>query len=240
MSGTGPVGQRRRTRAFAVLALLSAIIAVVAVVYAAAQTQLPRSTATSLEPDQRPVAVIVGDESASTVGDGSSWPEKLAAEAGWRLIDFTQAGSGYLTIPTPDECGFVACTALFQGIPQVAALKPDIVLISAGARDLASDAAQLDGVIAATFGQYRLSFPETPIVVVTPFTSNDSDSADVVDLSARIVAAAETFGFITVPDVQQGLANDPALFDGDRLAPSGIARVESAVAAELRVRGLLP
>lgn len=239
MSAPAPGRESGRVRSFAILAVAAGLVAAGSAVYAATREPGPQSIPASGGLTGEPLAIVVGDESGAAAGDGTSWTEQLAELYGWQLIDFTEPGSGYATIPTT-ECAFVACTAVFQVLPQVVALNPDVVIISAGLHDIRTEAVGLTGVVEATLAQLRTSLPGVPIVVVTPFSPVVDEQTSLAELDAQLVDSGQRVTVTVLPGVQDQLLARPCSLDEDGLTAAGDDFLRELVVSELRLRGLIP
>ncbi|ASR34132.1 lysophospholipase [Prauserella marina] len=188
--------------------------------------------------------VALGDSQTEGLGDGNEldgyrgWADRLAE----RLAG-DNPGLGYANLAVR---GKLAAEVHAEQLAPALALRPDLATVMAGMNDLIRggfDAARVVGHIEAMFAELTgagatvvtVTFPDigkiTPLA--TPLRSR------VLDLNARIIAAAARHDVLVVDTYPHAVTTDDRLWSADRLhvSPLGHARITSAVAKALSLPG---
>lgn len=178
-------------------------------------------------------AVFIGDSFAA--GKGASTPAKrwstlVSGAKGWTEVNLAHARTGYAKQGAPRSCGTKRCPAYVDLVAQVAAAKPDVVVISGGANDLTVPAATRDGVARSTVVALRAKLPQAKILVVNPWW--DLRPADPQLAAYRtVLKSATTAARATWLDTRQPLAGHRELMtaDGFQANDAGHAALAAAV-----------
>ncbi|MFD9905963.1 SGNH/GDSL hydrolase family protein [Streptomyces sp. NPDC059063] len=188
--------------------------------------------------------VAVGDSRTEGLGDGDErrgyrgWADRLAEILAAGRPDFAYANlavRGRLTEQVKDE-----------QLGPALALKPDLVTVVAGVDDLVGpgyDAARTARAMEEMFAELTgagarvvtVTFPD--IGRIAPLAR--SAKARVVDLNARVRAAADRHGVVVLDLFPLRITADPRLWCRDRMhaSPVGHARIAAAVADALGIAG---
>ncbi|MEI5099892.1 SGNH/GDSL hydrolase family protein [Streptomyces sp. PmtG] len=188
--------------------------------------------------------VAVGDSRTEGIGDGDEdrgyrgWADRLAEIlASWHP-DFAYANLAVR--------GRVAEQVRDEQLAPALALKPDLATVVAGVDDLVSpgyDAARTARAMEEMFAELagagaRVATVTIPdIGRIAPLARRAQPR--VVDLNARIRAAADRHGVVVLDLFPQRITADPRLWSRDRMhaSPLGHARIAAGVADALGVPG---
>lgn len=156
-----------------------------------------------------PVAVFIGDSYTTGVGgDGTKWTTLLAKSQGWREINIGNRGTGYAQTYAGSECPKSECPNYLQMISKAVSEKPDLVIVSGGRNDLASQPEAVVN-IAKIFQQLREQLPKARIIAVSPFWGVSSYPSALADLGAKVRIAVSTASgtYLDVGPVLRNKAN---------------------------------
>jgi lysophospholipase L1-like esterase len=164
---------------------------------ASCSTELPGGTATvppvgspapsaGATPDEQGLTVaFLGDSITSGFGDidyTTIWPEIVSDEYGWRLEQFSVAGTGYLA---PDTA-----TSFGSRVRTIVAARPDVVVIAGGTNDVMYPVNEVTDAAADVLDTLAEELPDTQIVLLSAFFQpalisgtlpDGRDVADIVD-----------------------------------------------------------
>jgi acyl-CoA thioesterase-1 len=143
--------------------------------------------------------LILGDSYAA--GTGASRPERrwvnlLAAAENWKIANYAQGGTGYLTeIESGGQraCGAARCLNYADMLAAAvdANVSPDIVLVSGGRNDLGEEPGQVGVAIRSLYVKIRKSFPAATIYAVNPLWDDGNAPNAFPKLRATVTAAVE-------------------------------------------------
>ena len=148
-----------------------------------------------------PRMVFLGDswgEGAGSERSGGGLADQVALAQGWRLINASRGGTGYVTgLPS----GSSDSAPLPDRVVTVVAKAPDVVIVAAGFSDAARGYTEeriRDGV-ERTLRSLRAQLPEAAVYVIGPFWNNGypADSALLVDQVVAETAAALELPYIS-------------------------------------------
>ncbi|AXG81111.1 SGNH/GDSL hydrolase family protein [Streptomyces paludis] len=188
--------------------------------------------------------VAIGDSLSEGLGD----PSPSGGHRGWadRLAEILAARRPGLTYANLAVRGKSAAQIRAEQLGPALALKPDLVTVTAGMNDLVRSGFDAASVVADIEEMFvGLTASGARVAVMTfPDPGRISPLARrmlprVVDLNARLRAAAERHG-VTVLDVfPHPVTTDPRLWSADRLhtSPLGHARIASGMAHVLGLTG---
>jgi lysophospholipase L1-like esterase len=188
--------------------------------------------------------VAVGDSQTEGLGDGDEatgwrgWADRLAETIAQQEPDLLYANLAVR--------GRLAGQVRAEQLAPALALQPDLVSVVAGMNDLmrpgvdtAAVTADLEAMFAAftATGARVLTFTFPDIGRIAPPAR--ALRPRVLDLNARIRAAAERHGVVVVDFFPQAATTDPRMWSADRLhaSPLGHARIAAAAAEALALPG---
>ncbi|WP_447036669.1 SGNH/GDSL hydrolase family protein [Streptomyces sp. DSM 118878] len=198
----------------------------------------------SAEPHPYTRYVAIGDSQTEGVGDG----DDVLGYRGWadRLAEILAAGRpdfGYANLAVR---GRLTARIKAEQLGPALALKPDLVTVMAGMNDLVRpgfDAARIAADIEEMFTELTgagarvatVTFPDIGRIV--PLARRALPR--VLELNARIRAAADRHGVVVLDTFPHRVTTDPRLWSGDRLhaSPLGHARIAAGMADALGVPG---
>ncbi|MEU3273622.1 SGNH/GDSL hydrolase family protein [Saccharomonospora sp. NPDC006951] len=188
--------------------------------------------------------VAIGDSQTEGLGDGN----ELDGYRGWadRLAERLAHGNPDLAYANLAVRGKLAAQVRAEQLAPALAMRPDLATVMAGMNDLIRggfDAAGVASHIEAMFADLTeagatvvtVTFPD--IGKITPLAAPLLPR--VLDLNARIIAAAARHGVLVVDTFPHAVTTDARLWSADRLhvSPIGHARIASAVAKVLALPG---
>ncbi|MGY1711350.1 SGNH/GDSL hydrolase family protein [Geodermatophilus sp. SYSU D00758] len=152
-----------------------------------------------------PLAVVLGDswsEGSGAEYPGGGFADQLAEAQGWRLINASQGGTGYVT-DGPEN--YPKRAPLPERVPDVVAQGPDVVMVVAGLNDAGRDytTEQLEGAVEATLRPLRDQLPEALVVVIGPFWPNEEPIDSALQVDAVIRQEAEDLGLPFVSPIEE-------------------------------------
>ncbi|AZM52576.1 lysophospholipase [Streptomyces sp. WAC 01529] len=188
--------------------------------------------------------VAIGDSQTEGVGDG----DEAHGYRGWadRLAEILAADNPGLTYANLAVRGRLTAGIKAEQLGPALALKPDLVTVMAGMNDLVRpgfDAARVAADIEEMFTALTaagahvatVTFPDIGRIV--PLARRALPR--VLDLNARIRAAADRHGVTVLDTFPHRITTDPRLWSGDRLhaSPLGHARIADGMADALGLPG---
>ncbi|MET7363149.1 SGNH/GDSL hydrolase family protein [Streptomyces sp. NPDC005562] len=188
--------------------------------------------------------VAIGDSQTEGLGDG----DDTHGHRGWadRLAEILAAGHPEFTYANLAVRGRRTAGIKAEQLGPALALKPDLVTVMAGMNDLVRPGFDA-GLVAADIEEMftELTAAGAQVATVTfPDLGRISPLARralprVLDLNARIRAAADRHGVTVFDTFPHRLTTDPRLWSGDRLhaSPLGHARIAAGMAGALGVIG---
>ncbi|WP_307679370.1 SGNH/GDSL hydrolase family protein [Streptomyces sp. V4I2] len=188
--------------------------------------------------------VAIGDSQTEGIGDG----DDLHGYRGWadRLAEILADGHPDFAYANLAVRGKVTAQIRAEQLGPALALKPDLVTVMAGMNDLVRpgfDAERVAGDIEEMFA--RLTESGARVATVTfPDLGKVSPLARralprVLDLNARLCAAANRHGVAVLDTFPHPVTADPRLWSPDRMhaGPLGHARIASGMACTLGLPG---
>ncbi|MGY1631572.1 SGNH/GDSL hydrolase family protein [Geodermatophilus sp. SYSU D01186] len=152
-----------------------------------------------------PIAVVMGDSWAE--GSGAEYPgggfaEQVAQAEGWRLINASQGGTGYVT-DGPEN--YPKRAPLPERVPDVVAQQPDVVIVAAGLNDAdrGYTTEQLTTAVQATLEPLRDQLPDALIFIVGPFWPNEEPIESALQVDAVVQDVTEELGLPFVSPIQE-------------------------------------
>ncbi|MFI0447362.1 SGNH/GDSL hydrolase family protein [Actinomadura sp. 6N118] len=188
--------------------------------------------------------VAIGDSQSEGLKDG----DELTGYRGWadRLAELLAASEPAVTYANLAVRGKLAGQVRAEQLAPALALKPDLVSVMAGMNDLvrpgfdaATVADDLEAMFAALTGEgarvVTFTFPD--IAKIAPVVARLRPR--VLDLNARIQAAAERHGVVVVDTFPHAVSCDARMWSPDRIhaAPRGHALMAAAAAHALGLPG---
>lgn len=188
--------------------------------------------------------VAIGDSQTEGVGDGDEahgyrgWADRLA-----EMLAEGNPGLGYANLAVR---GRLTARIKAEQLGPALALRPDLVTVMAGMNDLVRpgfDAAHVARDIEDMFTELTaagarvatVTFPD--IGRISPLARRALPR--VLDLNARIRAAADRHGVVVLDTFPHRVTTDPRLWSADRLhaSPLGHARIAAGMADALGIPG---
>ncbi len=196
----------------------------------------------SQPPGTKKRVIVVGDSFTEGAGVGSYEPwsgyaGQLARKTGWDVWQSGAGGTGYVNpgtgrVPAPARVGTDAI-----------AHAPEMIIWAMGINDAAAVYYADDKVYAAAlacFSAVKLALPECQQVVVGPWWSTGSPTADVREVSAQVQRAAAEMGLMFIPTLAAGSefitrANQPSYHGRSTHAATGTSVLEDGAVASVRM-----
>lgn len=189
------------------------------------------------------VAVFLGDGAVQGLAGGDAvtnrWSTAVARGQGWTEDNLGRAGTGYAATPTdPAVCWMASCPPVPHMIADAVAARPAVVVVSAGAADLAllpDSAAAVRTAVNRTYRELSAALPHARVIALSPMWSGtDPAPAELTTLDGWVRSAARRYGAEYVPGGASWLAGTPdATTDGD-LSEAGHLRVAAVLDRWLR------
>jgi lysophospholipase L1-like esterase len=187
----------------------------------AALTPTPRPAAAP-SPGRDPETVraaFIGD--SYTQGGGADpdefrWSTEAAGDLGWSELNYGRGGTGYVTTNSFRGCGLQYCPTYVEMVAEVAAVRPDVVVVAGGQNDFsayARDPSRVHTAVRAVFAGLRAALPDARLVALGPSTPwAVDDLARGLDHAVREAAASVDALYVSLlePNVV-----DPAHHLGD-------------------------
>jgi lysophospholipase L1-like esterase len=182
-----------------------------------------------------PTMLVLGDSAAAGAGASArrtAWVSRVARGTGWRVLNRSVVGSGYLSRSAGvGSCQRATCPSFATALRRVKA-DPDVVLV-AGGRDDALSGAALAQPARRLFAALRTSFPDATLVALDPGYDNlnTEDATASADVRSAVRRAQGRF-----LDVGQPLVAHPGLVSSDGSSPddAGHRAIARAVLSRLR------
>jgi lysophospholipase L1-like esterase len=188
--------------------------------------------------------VALGDSQTEGIGDG----DEASGYRGWadRLAEILAEGNPDFTYANLAVRGRVTVQVKTEQLGPALKLKPDLATVTAGMNDLIRpdfDAARIIADVEEMFARLTASgaqvatFTFPNIGKIAPVARRLLPR--VLDLNARIQAAADRHGVTVLDTFPHPVTTDPRLWSSDRLhaSPLGHARIASGMAHALGVPG---
>ncbi|MEV5980384.1 SGNH/GDSL hydrolase family protein [Streptomyces sp. NPDC052114] len=188
--------------------------------------------------------VAIGDSQTEGIGDG----DEERGYRGWadRLAELLAAGRPDLTYANLAVRGRRTARIKAEQLGPALALKPDLVTVMAGMNDLVRpgfDAARVAADVEEMFTELTgagarvatVTFPD--LGRISPLARRALPR--VLDLNARIRAAADRHGVVVFDTFPHRITTDPRLWSADRMhaSPLGHARIAAGMADALGLAG---
>lgn len=195
-------------------------------------------TVHSTPPPSNDTAVFLGDGTVQGLAGGDAvterWTTAVAAEQGWVEDNLGRAGTGYLATPDdPATCSQPSCPAVPDMVTNAVAAGPDVVVVSAGAADvalLASDRLAVHRAVNRTYRTLAQQLPDTRVIALSPVWTGPGDPpAGLATVAAWVRSAAERYGADFVPGAGRWLAGTPGATSDGELTADGHAQVAAAL-----------
>lgn len=234
--------RRRRIGPGTIAAFLMAAVAVLAILGAAFVQQRTFQSTAAAEPvpttttDVRPLAVFIGDSYSAGVGASSEqkrFVNRVAYAEGWTMVNLANGGTGYAVSAGIAGCGKTYCPPYKGALSKVAALHPDIVVVSGGRNDLNASDAAIDRAVDSFFPALRTVAPNATIYATSPLWDDSSTPARLTALGPVVRSAAEGVDGRYL-DIGQPLLGEKAYVGLDSVHPSDLGHgviAEAVVAA---------
>lgn len=188
-------------------------------------------------PDDAPVVAFYGD--SYTAGTGASdpslrWSTRIAAERGWREVNPSVNGLGFVTNRDAQRGDLVT---------QIIDVEPDVVIVTMGLNDVFSfDAASaaIERQISRDLTRLREELPDARLVVVEPFWYTDERPASVDTIISWVRDAAEGVGADYIAGASHWIEGHPEWMALDGIHPNdeGYAAMAERMDEELAKLGL--
>jgi acyl-CoA thioesterase I len=214
-SGRSPVGI---LKAVAVICLAMVTGCRVWLVFMRSNAKIPSAepfTSTQVTPEERPVAVFIGD-SYTVPG---TWPGMVAQAQGWEMVNLGRGGIGYVASSTGtaarEDCGQDKCS--FVEMAHIAIERePDIVVVAGGRNDGGLD---IDQQVRELFRTLRAGLPNARIIAVQPMWDASPYPDFLVRYGKVIRRQVEAVDGEYVK-IGSPLADHPELVQDDRVHPT--------------------
>ncbi|SFA48975.1 Lysophospholipase L1 [Rhodococcoides kroppenstedtii] len=160
---------------------------------------------------------VLGDSFSSGSGNDVVWPEVLADEHGFDLINVSLGGAGY--VAGDDEWGTFG-----DEVDDAVAADPDVVLVVGSENDVDEDPTEVYEAALTLFARLHAGAPAAEVVAVGPIWSGDVPvPAELRDVDSAVEAAALASNVDYVDTLDAGWLADPAIIqdDGDHPTDAG-------------------
>ncbi|MGY1736597.1 SGNH/GDSL hydrolase family protein [Geodermatophilus sp. SYSU D00684] len=151
-----------------------------------------------------PIAIVMGDswsEGAGADSPSGTYPEQVASAQGWRLINASQGGTGYVT-DGPEE--YPKRAPLPDRVADVVAQDPAVVIVAAGLNDAERGYTEqrIRAGVEATLRPLTEQLPDALVAVVGPFWPNEEPTPSVLLVDEVIQEVTEELGVPFVSPIQ--------------------------------------
>jgi len=197
---------------------------------------LPSDTPPSRHPpDEKPVALFIGDSYTVGVGiperarSAEGLPNLISAAMGWKAINAGFGGTGY-TVRGPEAGG----DTYLERLDKIGDVDPAIVVVSGGRNDIVLRKTKFS--TRSFYAALRRQFPDAHIFGVQPFFDDRPYSARLAGLGRDVEASLRSIGGTYISGTSDVLTGHREWITADGIHPNaeGYARLAKAVVARLR------
>jgi len=160
---------------------------------------------------------VLGDSFSAGSGNDVVWPDVLADEHGFDLVNVSLGGAGY--VAGDDELGTFG-----DEVDDALAADPDVVLVVGSENDVDEDPTEVYDAALALFARLHAGAPAAELVAVGPIWSGDVPvPAELRDVDSAVESAALGSDVDYVDTLDAGWLADPAIIqdDGDHPTDAG-------------------
>lgn len=185
-----------------------------------------------------PLAVFIGDSYSAGMGasvPAKRWTTLVAAAEGWREVNLSSSGTGYLTTAGQQSCGSPFCDNYQASVVKAIKNQAQVVVIAGGESDQSQDPAAEHAAIEAVYRGIHAGLPNARVIAVGPSSSGMQPSPKLTAIDAAVQEAAKSIGAVYVSLLS------PPVIDKSTLVPkwpfigdAGHAAIEARVAAALK------
>jgi acyl-CoA thioesterase I len=206
-SGAGTAGQVSKRppkrRRFAVLATAVAAV-VTACTFAAGTAQEPGPRAGN---SSGPMLVVIGDSYSEGVDNTVVWPQLLAEERGYRLVNLSIGGTGYVN-------GAFA-TTFVDRIKSADLERPSIIIFAGSRNDIVFSSAEVEAAAREALASAQDRFPDARIVAIGPIWDSSTPVDEVRAINSAVSQAADASGIEFVDALSADWLADRSLIHAD-------------------------
>lgn len=188
----------------------------------------PQVVGGATEPTGVPTVVFLGDSWGEGTGSdrkGGGLADQVAAAQGWRLVNASQGGTGYVTdgpAQYPDRA------PLLDRVADVVGQAPDVVVVAAGINDANRNypSEKIRAAVDATLTGLRTGLPKARVIVVGPFSPNADPTKSLGEVDRVVADVVTGMGLPFVSPLQDewitGTSNGTVLGNRQRfIGPDG-------------------
>jgi len=167
-----------------------------------AQEQGPRTEGSS-----GPTLVVVGDSYSEGVDNTVVWPQLLAEKRGYRLVNLSISGTGYM------NGGFA--TTFGDRIKSADIERPSIIIFAGSRNDILFSPAEVGAAAREAFATAQDRFPKARIIAIGPIWDSSTPADAVRAINSAVSQAAEASGVEFVDALSADWLADRSLIHAD-------------------------
>lgn len=154
-----------------------------------------------------PTLVVIGDSYSEGVDNTVVWPQLLAEKRGYRLVNMSIGGTGYLN-------GAFA-TTFGDRIKSSDVERPSIIIFAGSRNDILFAPAEVRAAAREAFAAAQDRFPDARIVAVGPIWDSTAPADEVRAINSAVSQAAEASGVEFVDALEADWLADRSLIHAD-------------------------
>jgi acyl-CoA thioesterase I len=226
----GTAGQVRKQGlkrgGFAVLlAAVAAVVTACSFAPGAAQEPGPSNQNAS-----EPMLVVVGDSYSEGVDNTVVWPQLLAEKRGYRLVNMSIGGTGYLN-------GAFA-TTFGDRIKSADIERPSMIIFAGSRNDILFAPAEVRAAAREAFATAQDRFPDARIIAVGPIWDSSTPADEVRAISSAVSRAAEASDVEFIDALDADWLADRSLIHADGIHATDAGQQALSDGVEQAIRGL--
>ncbi|MBY6366227.1 SGNH/GDSL hydrolase family protein [Rhodococcoides corynebacterioides] len=168
---------------------------------------------------------VIGDSFSAGSANDVVWPDVLADEHGFELVNVSLGGAGYVA-------GADALGTFGDQVDDAIAADPDVILVVGSENDVDADPTEVVDAATEVFTRLHVGAPGAIVVAVGPIWSGDVVvPAELRDVDAAVEAAALAADVDYVDTLDAAWLADPAIIqdDGDHPTDAGQLLLAEAI-----------
>jgi len=177
-----------------------------------------------------PTLVVIGDSYSEGVDNTVVWPQLLAEKRGYRLVNMSIGGTGYLN-------GAFA-TTFGDRIKSADIERPRIIIFAGSRNDILFAPAEVRAAAREAFTAAQDRFPDARIVAVGPIWDSTTPADEVRAINAAVAQAADASGVEFVDALEADWLADRSLIHADGIHATDAGQQALSDGVEEAIPGL--
>lgn len=154
-----------------------------------------------------PSLVVVGDSYSEGVDNTVVWPQLLAESRGYRLVNLSIGGTGYVNGTFAPTFGDRITSADIEG--------PNIIIFAGSRNDIWFSPSEVRAAAKEAFATAQDRFPRARVVAIGPIWDSSTPSIEVEAVNAAVSEAAEASGVEFIDALSGDWLADQSLIHAD-------------------------